>query len=172
VALADLAPHRRGTITARIETPLGPIIVYGTVIPYTNEPSHDDGRPARRWEVHLAEIARQSDEWQRLAAEYPDVPLIVAGDFNQARSGRPNSYGTVETRRALTEALDDAGLTCVSEGDFVADDTLERSHVEHICISRHLSTVGPLRVWDRRDTDGRYLSDHPTIAIDLTVATR
>ena len=107
--LDEPAPHRRGTVAARIATPAGPVIVYGTVIAYQHEPTHDDGRPARGWEVHMAEVTRQSAEWQLLRQQHPETPLIVAGDFNQARSGRPRSYGTTATRVAMTDALGQAG---------------------------------------------------------------
>ena len=49
-----------------IYTPEGPLVVYGTVIAWANEPHFDDGTPARMWEVHLAEIERQSAEWRRM----------------------------------------------------------------------------------------------------------
>ena len=51
--------HRRGTVAAMVEHPSGPILVYGTVIAWANEPFYDDGSPARMWQVHLAEITRQ-----------------------------------------------------------------------------------------------------------------
>ena len=39
-ALTDPAPHRRGTVAAMITTPLGQLIVYGTVIAYHGERNH------------------------------------------------------------------------------------------------------------------------------------
>jgi len=169
-SMTDPAAHRRGTVAAFVETPIGAIVVYGTVIAYGNERQHDDGAPAEMWEVHLTEIERQAAEWRRIRTLYPNTPLIVAGDFNQARSGRKGSYGTTRTRQALTDALNNTGLTCHSEGDFVADGTLKRSHVERICTSGALTPAGHLRVWDRSDETGRHLSDHPTLALDLTIA--
>lgn len=97
--LEEPRPHRRGTVAARVATPAGPVIVYGTVIPYQLETEHDDGRPAKGWAVHMAEIDRQAAEWRQLRRDHPSTPLIVAGDFNQARSGRPRAYGTAATRR-------------------------------------------------------------------------
>ena len=163
------APHRRGTIAARIATPAGPVIVYGTVIAYQHEPMHDDGRPARGWEVHMAEVTRQSAEWQLLRQQHPETPLVVAGDFNQARSGRPRSYGTTATRAAMTDALSRTGLRCLTEVDLVESGAItHRSHVEHICVSDEL-TASPVLAWDRFDADGVSVSDHPTLAVDLTV---
>ena len=167
-ALADPAPHRRGTVAAMITTPLGPLIVYGTVIAYHGERFHDDGRPARAWEVHEVEVHRQVAEWKRLRELHPTVPLVVAGDFNQAREGRRWGYGTQAARQAITDGLADAGLRCLTDVDLVATGAIsDRSHVEHICVSNDLTMLGSILAWDRRDGDGRALSDHPTLAADF-----
>lgn len=167
-SLNDPHPHRRGSLAAVVTSPIGPVIVYGTVIAYHLERFHDDGRPARAWEVHAAEVERQVREWQRLRDLHPSVPLIVAGDFNQARSGRRWSYGTGAARQAVTEGLARAGMRCLTETDLVETGAIsDRSHVEHICVTDDLEPVGPLHAWDRFDDHGRELSDHPTLAVDL-----
>lgn len=166
--LDDPAPHRRGTVAAMITAPSGSLIVYGTVIAYHGEPVHDDGRPARAWEVHEAEVHRQVAEWKRLRDLYPAVPLVVAGDFNQARDGRRWAYGTEAARAAITKGLADAGLRSLTDVDLVAAGAIsDRSHVEHICVSTELTMLGSVLGWDRVDTDRRVLSDHPTLAVDL-----
>jgi endonuclease/exonuclease/phosphatase family metal-dependent hydrolase len=153
-----------------IETPIGPIVVYGCVIAYGNERRHDDGRPAKAWEVHAAEVERQRGDWLRLRELYPDVPLVVAGDFNQGRSGRPWSYGTKAARQSVTDGLALAGMTCLTEVDLVASGAIStKSHVEHICATTDLSLVGEIHAWPRTDDTGTALSDHPTIAVDLTL---
>jgi hypothetical protein len=117
--LEDPAPHRRGSLAAMISTPMGSLVVYGTVIAYHLELFHDDGRPAGAWEVHLAEIERQAQEWHRIRELHPDIPIVVAGDFNQARSGRRWSYGTDAARQAVTDGLARAGMRCLTEEDLV-----------------------------------------------------
>lgn len=166
--LDDPAPHRRGTVAALVETPVGPLIVYGCVIAYGHEPRHDDGRSARAWEVHAVEVERQRADWLRLRELHPDVSLVVAGDFNQGRSGRRWSYGTNAARQAVTDGLTAAGLSCWTEVDLVESGAIsEPSHVEHICASTDLHQIGAIRAWDRIDETGTALSDHPTIAVDL-----
>ena len=163
--------HRRGTVAVMVEAPLGPLIVYGCVIAYGGERTFNDGSPARPWEVHAAEVERQTAEWRHLRTLHPGVPLVVAGDFNQARSGRRRSYGTNATRAALTAGLAAAGLRSLTDVDLVATGAIgERSHVEHICASDELEPVSEVLAWDRVDEDGRRLSDHPTIAVDLALA--
>lgn len=161
------APHRRGTVAAWIETPSCPVIVYGTVIAWANEPHFDDGRPARMWEVHLAEIDRQVAEWKVLSDAHPGVPLIVAGDFNQDRDGS-GWYGTTEARARVSSGLDDVGLVCITSRDAVEAGWLKDHHlVDHICVSRDLEAVSSVRCWEHRDETGQRLSDHPTVAADL-----
>lgn len=160
--------HRRGSAVAQVDTPGGPVIVYGSVIPYAGERHFDDGQPARPWEVHLEEIRRQGSEWLSLRHDHPGTPMIVAGDFNQARSGRPRSYGTAGGRAALSAALNAAGLRSLTDVDLVtAGQITGRSHVEHICVNAQLMTSSGAFALDRVDDAGRHLSDHPTIVVDL-----
>jgi endonuclease/exonuclease/phosphatase family metal-dependent hydrolase len=168
VVVEDPPPHRRGTVAAIVEAPGGPVLIYGTVIAWANEPHHDDGTPARQWEVHLGEIERQGREWMRLREAYPDVPLIVAGDFNQDRDGS-GWYGTKATRAALTSALANAGLECVTEMDAVATGLLAAHHlVDHICVPAGMPDSVSVSAWENADDSGQRLSDHPTIAVDFT----
>jgi endonuclease/exonuclease/phosphatase family metal-dependent hydrolase len=167
--VADPPAHRRGTVAAVVEAPTGPLLVYGTVIAWANEPTFDDGRPARMWEVHLAEIGRQSDEWRRLRSALPDLPMVVAGDFNQDRDGS-GWYGTARTRRRLGEALDLAGLTCVTDMDAEVEGLLPSGHlVDHVCLSPDLVRRSSIRCWPQFDESGQRLSDHPTVVVDLAM---
>jgi endonuclease/exonuclease/phosphatase family metal-dependent hydrolase len=160
------AGHRRGTVAALIETPAGPLIVYGTVIPWGNEKHFDDGRPARQWEVHRAEIERQGQEWAELRGAFPEVPLIVAGDFNQSRDGS-RWYGEQRSRDALSLRLGASGLGCVTEENWVDKGVLTQGNlVDHICVSPEVE-VADVHVWERTDDSGQRLSDHPTVAVDV-----
>jgi len=141
--------------------------MYGTVLPWANEPG-EDGR-ARMWEVHEREVRRQGAEWRTLLASFPELPLVVAGDFNQDRDGS-GWYGTARVRGALTEELAAADLRCVTDRDVVADGLLRGTHlVDHVAVSRDWAAQREARVrcWERTDTDGVRLSDHPTVAVDL-----
>jgi len=167
--IADPPAHRRGTVAAVVEAPAGPLLVYGTVIAWANEPNFDDGGPARMWEVHLAEIGRQGGEWLQLRAALPGVPMVVAGDFNQDRDGS-GWYGTARTRRRLDEALEVAGLTCVTEMDAEAEGLLPSGHlVDHVCLSAELIDRSSIQCWPQSDEAGQRLSDHPTVAVDLAL---
>jgi len=95
-----------------IETPIGDLIVYGTVIPY-----HGARWPygtKRNWDAHYAAIAVQGAEWGRLRQKYPSSGMCVAGDFNQNRTGA-YKYGSKWGRKLLDLALEENGLTCVTQ---------------------------------------------------------
>jgi endonuclease/exonuclease/phosphatase family metal-dependent hydrolase len=165
--VAAPAPHPRGSVAGLVATPGGPVLVYGTVLAWANEPRHDDGRSARMWEVHLAEIDRQGAEWAQLRSAYPEIPMVVAGDFNQVRDGS-GWYGTRATRDRLTDALSRAGLVCATDLDVVSAGLLEAHHlIDHICVTPDLAKDATVHCWEARDDAGQRLSDHPTVAVDL-----
>ncbi len=159
----------RGSAAASVDTPFGEIVVYGSVIAYHGDRQHLDGRPAKPWEVHASEIERQSSEWSALLAE--GRPLVVAGDFNQARGPRSGrGYGTNAVRAQLTEALDAANLSSLTDLDLLErGDISDRPHVDHICVSDGFRQVGDVLAADRLDASGNELSDHVTIAVDLAL---
>lgn len=161
------APHRRGTIAVEVQAPDDtPLLVYGTVIPWANERVHDDGSPARKWEVHYAEIERQAADWLELRTTRPSTPLIVLGDFNQDRD-HSGWYGTHHGRRLLTDALDSAGLQCVTADNLTVHGDHTGHLVDHICVTGDVSVM-QAHVWSPID-QGCRLSDHPIVAVDITV---
>ncbi len=165
--IEDPVPHRRGTVAGLVHAPFGTVLVYAAVIPWANDPNLDDGRPARKWEAHLAGIERLGAEWRCLRHRFPNVPMVVAGDLNQDRDGS-GWYGTKAAREQLGVALAQAGLTCLTEMDVVADGLLETDHlVDHICATDDLSQIGDVRCWEKIDDLGQLLSDHPTVALTL-----
>ena len=133
-------------------------------LPWANEP--DAQGQVRMWAVHN-EIARQSAEWTLLRERYPGVPLVVAGDFNQDRDGT-GWYGSRAVRDALTEQLQRAGLTILTDADVVSDGLLHEHHlIDHIAATDPLHDGASLSCWDVRDEQRVRLSDHPTIAVDV-----
>ena len=165
--LADPPAHPRGSLAVQVTTPWGPVIVYGTVLAWANERHFDDGQPARMWEVHNAEVRRQVSEWAGIANRHRGVPFVVAGDFNQDRDGS-GWYGSAKARHAVTEGLEAAGLECVTAFDAVAEGRLANSHlIDHICISWNWAHLSTIELFERTDAQGRRLSDHPTVAVEI-----
>jgi endonuclease/exonuclease/phosphatase family metal-dependent hydrolase len=150
-----------------VMTPNGPMVVYGCVISWANEPNLDDGSPATLWQAHAEVIDRVDRDLHTIRNGYPGVPVVVAGDFNQDRDGS-GWYGTHAVRRQLGEVLDRHELTCVTGFDVVAAGLLHDRHlVDHICVPHRLAEVAEVSCWEPTDTDGVRLSDHPTVAVDV-----
>lgn len=162
-----LAPDQRGSVSAVIQAPTGPLVVYGTVLPWAND-TGDDGTQ-RMWQAQYEQIERQGGEWRLLRERYPGLPLVVAGDLNRDRDGS-GWYGTHHGRALLTDAFDRAGLTCVTAEDVVATGKLREHHlVDHVVICSRWAarSTCTLRCWEHVDRDGTRLSDHPTVAVDV-----
>jgi endonuclease/exonuclease/phosphatase family metal-dependent hydrolase len=142
-----------------IHTPLGPSIVYGTVLP--------DGT-AKSWQPHYDKIKAQGKDWKRLRADFPRHLLFVAGDFNQNRGG-PHLYGTNEGRDLLTTALHDADLICATERDLATFGILRTLQtIDHICVPAAWRQRVSVGAWEGTCDDGVQLSDHNGIVIDLS----
>jgi hypothetical protein len=61
-------------------------------------------------------------------------------------------------------------LACVTTEDAVARGKLRTNHlIDHICISPPLVVAGEISCWEPTRTDGVVLSDHPGVAVALTV---
>jgi len=152
--------------TGLVDTEFGQLLVHGIVLPYHAEPSADGGS-SLQWAEFSKELARQAEDWVALRREYPGIPFIVAGDFNQSLDGS-RWYGTAKTRRLLDRALDGGGLRCLTKEDAVASGKLKFGHlVDHICVSAEL--IGDeIDCWDAVRDDGTRMSDHPGVVARLS----
>ncbi|MCC8358367.1 endonuclease/exonuclease/phosphatase family protein [Salinimicrobium sediminilitoris] len=167
------------TACCLIEAPFGPIIIYGTIIPYHMAGVNGNRYPDKGkkvWQLHVEDIIDQSSDWQNIMDNYPDVPFLVAGDFNQTRDGLPKGYGTIQGRKLLTQKLTDSRMSCVTEIDFHEMNFLtpdgkgrKRRNIDHICISKSLCeeiniTAG---AWNQFSEDGFAYSDHNGTYVDF-----
>lgn len=144
---------------AEIDSPLGPLIVYGTILPY-----HAAGKPeASHWQRHREALGQQIEDWHRLRVGHPKHMMCVAGDFNMNLDGR-KWYGDQASRARLLAALDGLGLRCVTTADW--QQTVARSSIDHICITANLAVSGDASAWPGT-IGGRRLSDHNGVMVDL-----
>ena len=172
--LKSYATYDPATAVCRqVETPLGPLIFYATIITYRDDTGEDGTK--KRWEEHVSEIAKQGDDWKAIQGQAgPNVPFCVAGDFNQTRDGS-NRYSTKETIEQLDSQLHANKLVCLTEEDFEASEKLlpdpakgyARSNVDHICISQSFSAKHEIGAWDHFNASGKYLSDHNGVYVDF-----
>ena len=135
-------------------TPIGPLRVVGVCVPW--RAAHvDTGRRDRRpWEDH----SRFLDALGELLKCWPDR-TILAGDLNQRI---PRTSQPVDIADQLDRVL--AGLEVPTAG--VSSPRL----IDHIAHTRELTTTGsPTLIPD--SLDGRRLSDHIGVAVDLIAST-
>jgi hypothetical protein len=150
---------------AEVASPFGPMIVYGSIIPYANwrGPIGKSGR----WVEHRKSIARHAEDWVRLRTQYTKHEFCFGGDFNQSRDGS-GWYEDPESIEALSNALKASAMKCVTDGRSRADLKLKtRSTVDHICLSPKLeSRLNFVSAWEGEE-DGTKLSDHNGVFVDL-----
>jgi hypothetical protein len=161
-------------VCAEIETPIGGVIVYGTIITYHGDKG-PDGK-SKAWEEHYKAIEYHGKDWFRIFQEsQQQVPLVVAGDFNQTRDNSSKTYGTKFGRELLSRELARCSLQCLTTEDFGATGKLNidpvkgwpRNNVDHICITDNAFTVLNVGAWDQFTELGEFLSDHNGAYVDL-----
>lgn len=155
------------TVAAIVEAPPGPMVVYGTVMPWHSDPGREG--TAKNWTEHYRVIPEQGVEWRRLLERHPGVHLCVAGDLN-ATVGYSGYYGTKFGRQLLADALDGAGLVCVTREENGREGLVVRPFIDHVCMSRELGESATIvDAWEGT-VDGVRLSDHSGVVVVVTDA--
>lgn len=151
-------------VCAEVDSPLGAMIIYGTVITYANDLGING--TAKRWEEHRRSIQQHHEDWLRIQKQYPNHLMCIAGDFNQSRDGS-GWYEEKQSVEMLSTALSDLSLVCMTQQNF-QETGLSRSTVDHICLSERLE---PCKVsvdtWEGTTSQGEKMSDHNGVFIDL-----
>lgn len=149
------------TVAALYEGPAGPVVVYGTVLPWHADRGTDG--LARNWTEHHRVIPEQAEEWAALAARYPNATLCVAGDYNTDLADS-HIYGTKQGRALLESGLAAAGLRCATRT--VA--TLADPPIDHVSVSGAGRTA-VVAAWEGTVGDEK-LSDHSAVVVEVSGA--
>lgn len=163
-------------VCAEIDTPLGRIIVYGTIITYFGDAGSDGKSPY--WYEHHKAIGQHGDDWSKIFFEDYGcrLPLIVAGDYNQPRDGsKYNRSKDGLNIKLLDEQLERNQLACLTSEDFRLAGKLSvdpvkkfvRSNIDHICATRDAFRVCSIGAWDHFTKDIVFMSDHNGVYVDL-----
>jgi len=171
-------------VCVEIESPLGDLIVYGTIIPYqhaaTRGTSYRSGgvdvTDKKGWELHYESIQRHEVDLVSLAERFPEHHLCFGGDCNQSRDGHVwpwgrQWYGTHHGRELLSNCLGRSGLSCVTDLDFTETGRLpSKSSVDHLCVSSGLvDQVIHVDVWQPDCVNNMPVSDHNGVYVDLRI---
>lgn len=141
-------------------------LIYGTVLPWLGSTW---GSYSSK-EAFAAALHHQQQDWQQLMANYPEVPLILAGDFNQDLNELPY-YGTRRNKQTLRQVLATSQLECLTYSD---RDPVRRvtggqhSNIDHICVSlnRRIEFVESF-AWPPELNALRGISDHFGVGVEL-----
>ena len=150
-----------------LQTPVGAVVVYGTILPYRNA-GQLDGKGA--WEVHRCCLKSQIQDWETIRGARPDHHLVVAGDFNMTMEPS-NAYVDRESRQRLLQTCENLSLPCLTKQDTRSE--LGRSNIDHVLVSSGLQLSAPVAYELPRipvNGQARLLSDHN--ATGLTLAKR
>lgn len=157
-------------VCVQVATPVGEMIVYGTIITYHGDKGPNNNSPA--WAEHYKAIGDHGNDWARLIHDGGgNLPFFVAGDFNQTRDGSSKTYGTKLGRNLLSEELSRNNLTCLTTENFKLRidpiKGLARNNVDHICMTRNAFQIVNVGAWDHFNDPGQYLSDHNGVYVEL-----
>lgn len=161
-------------VCAEIETPFSSVVVYGTIITYHGDQGPDG--TSKPWTEHYKAIEAHGYDWLKILQEgRQQVPLVVAGDFNQTRDNSYRTYGTKFGRDLLSRELTRCCLRCLTTEDFGAAGKLTidpskgwtRNNIDHICVTDKAFTVIDIGAWDHFTESGKFLSDHNGVYVDL-----
>ncbi|MGB7251944.1 MAG: endonuclease/exonuclease/phosphatase family protein [Phormidesmis sp.] len=142
------------------------LIVYGTVLPWLG--SAWQGIPAAGGAAFSAAVDAQLADWRSLQQDNPNCDFILAGDLNQDL-GTAHYYGSRKNRIALQTALRTANLQCLTAAEFdpVPNHAPSHASIDHICISKGLTSVGSAVSWPVSDRPQKNLSDHFGVSVEL-----
>ena len=165
-----------------VQTTNGKMIVYGTVLPYgnagTNYEYNSGGKKhvhEKSWKLHYDSILEHEQDLSKIQALYPEHAICFGGDLNQSRDGRRwgngQWYGTGKGRELLSQSLENRGLICLTEQDFVDSRHLTtRSNIDHLCLNKRLDNlVTSVIAWESTQLAGKQDTDHNGVYIDISI---
>lgn len=166
IPVIERIPVRDATLACcvALQTPVGPVAVYGTILPYRNAGLHE-GRLA--WQMHRLSVEQQIQDWENIRRTRPDDHLVVAGDFNMTMEPS-NTYVDRPSRQSLLQACEHLNLICLTTHDTRA--ALGRSNIDHVLASRCLEMVGAVEFAHPATSANAQpckLSDHNAVAVTV-----
>jgi hypothetical protein len=166
-------PHRM--VAAVFDTPKGPLVVAGVVLPWHDDVGDDpaDPRPAQ-WDEHRRVLRDQLPVLLRsMREESGGSRRVIAGDFNSHQAfPYPLLYPyphDESLRRALAELLANDSLTCHTANELyplpLPLGLIPQTLIDHVCTD--FGSAERLETWSGIDGKRPRLSDHPGVIVTL-----
>src|SRR5690606_4396572 len=157
------------TVAAVLNTPLGLMVVYGTVLPWhTDQGVRSQEAQVANWSEHHRVIPLQGAEWNLLRGQYPHALFCVAGDLN-TDIGRRHYYGTKLGRSLLNTAMKSSDLVCVTSTDRIPEALLDHPPIDHVLLSAPLGDNSVVSSAWSGTQDGVRLSDHSGLVVAIVM---
>jgi len=145
------------TVACEIQTTQGPLIVFGTVMPWYGDivdVSYSD------------EVAVQSKDWATLRVNH-GAHLCVAGDFN-VNIGGNHYYGKKRNREQLELAMKRNGLKVLTNYESTKAIKPDFGIIDHVAVSEEIGTRrGHPTLIEKRNQYDEPLSDHVGVVVKL-----
>lgn len=147
------------SVCAEIDTPLGQILVYGTILTYANDKGPNN--KSKKWDEHRKAIAEHNNkDWMPITKAFPRHALCIAGDFNISFC---DNYYSAEANRndllGVLEALDMKNLTAEV-----------KENIDHIVVSHSL--IADCKTSVSKWNDNKELSDHIGVCVEIERQTK
>jgi endonuclease/exonuclease/phosphatase family metal-dependent hydrolase len=157
------------TAACLVEAPTGPLIVFGTVLPWHADRGEiPTTPPSRNWQEQYRVIPDQAADWRRLQAAFPQAALCVAGDLNMNLGG-PQYYGTATGRTLLADAMAASGLKAATAFDCVPAGLLEHPMIDHVLLPQAwMAAARVAHAWEGTSPSDGKLSDHSGAVVEVS----
>jgi hypothetical protein len=158
------------TAAVLLDTPVGPLIVFGTVWPWHSDTGEYPGDPAwKNWARQAPVIELQAEQWAQLRAAHSKALLCVAGDLNMTFGG-PNAYSSREGRIEAALAMQTNDLVCTTAWALLPPGALQYGPIDHILLSSETArSTGVVETWAGKPRDPERLSDHSGLIVEVVV---
>lgn len=155
------------TTAAIVRSPLGNVLIYGTVMPWKDDKGRcGELKDAKGWSEHHRVIPLQAAEWKRMANRYAATRICVVGDFN-TDMGSGSTYGTKRGIGLLATGLSSVGCRCATAPHRSFKHKLTRLPIDHIAVPNRWR-CGVAASWEGRIGRPR-LSDHSGLTVEVNL---
>lgn len=156
------------TAIAVCETPIGRLLVFGTVWPWHSDTGEYPGdRAWPNWARQPAVIAQQGAQWGQLKSARPDTILCVAGDLNMTFGGA-DAYYSREGKLETVLAMEAHDLVCTTAEARLPPGTLQGAQIDHILLPYDIATRAHVcETWPGHPREPDRLSDHSGLIVEI-----
>jgi len=168
--IASLETKDVRTAAAIIDSPLGQMLVFGTVWPWHSDTGEYPGDPAwTNWLRQAPAIAQQAGQWTELVKQWQGSILCVAGDLNMTFGG-PGAYCSREGRLEAALAMQAHDLVCTTAWARLPRDALDRAPIDHILLPHAIGCrTRVCDAWPGHPADPSRLSDHSGLIVEISL---